>query len=168
MSQIPSVVQARLVANIIGWQKTRRFLLMGNTIDADVAMRWGLVDQVNTTPEYLRFSVNKLVQILGNNGPIAMKAQKRLIQYWEEHDLVSGVRASVDVFAAAFENGAGEPKEYTKKFFQNKEIAKQAYESKIATNSMNGQQHQEGSLPFATPTPQRYPQQQERETVREN
>ncbi|ETI19994.1 hypothetical protein G647_09009 [Cladophialophora carrionii CBS 160.54] len=135
---IPSVVQARLLANIIGWQKTRQLLLVGNNIDTDLASTWGLVDSVCPTADSLHFNVLETAQSICDNGPLATKSQKRLINYWEENDLKSGIDASVDAFAEAFEGGAAEPKEYTQRFFARKQKAKKEHEARQATKTTDG------------------------------
>ena len=43
---IPSVVEAALLPGLIGWGRTRRLLLLGETIGAAEALAWGLVEQV--------------------------------------------------------------------------------------------------------------------------
>ena len=43
---IPSVVEAALLPQLIGYGRARRLLLTGVTIDADEALAWGLVDAV--------------------------------------------------------------------------------------------------------------------------
>jgi len=43
---MPSVVEAALLPQLIGWGRTRRLLLTGETIDAAQAERWGLVEEV--------------------------------------------------------------------------------------------------------------------------
>jgi hypothetical protein len=39
-----------------------------------------------------------------------MKIQKRLIRYWEEHNINAGVEEGIDAFTRAYENGAREPR----------------------------------------------------------
>ena len=78
---------------------------------ADAAAKWGLVDEVWPSHEETFRKVNQKAHILAGNAPAAMKAQKQLLKYWEENDLESGMATSIEVFAAAFENGAAEPKE---------------------------------------------------------
>ena len=103
---------------------------MGSTIDAELASSWGLVDQVSPSYETLFSNVLKTALKIVDNAPLAMKTQKRLINYWEENDLVSGIRASVDAFAATFENGSAEPKEYMNRFFTRKKAAKEEYQAR--------------------------------------
>ncbi len=43
---IPSVVEAALLPGLIGWGRTRRLLLLGETIGAQEALDWGLVERV--------------------------------------------------------------------------------------------------------------------------
>ncbi|KAJ9616480.1 hypothetical protein H2200_000199 [Cladophialophora chaetospira] len=124
---IPSVVQARLLANIIGWQKTRQLLLIGNTVDSNLAKIWGLIDYVFSTDGNLLAAVSRTAQRIAENAPFAMKAQKRLINYWEETDLRTGIDASVEAFAASFDNGAVEPKDYMNRFFEKRRAEKEKY-----------------------------------------
>ena len=42
---VPSVVEAALLPQLIGWGRTRQWLLTGDTIDAATAQAWGLVEQ---------------------------------------------------------------------------------------------------------------------------
>ncbi len=41
---VPSVVEAALLPQLIGWGRTRQWLLTGDTIDAATAQAWGLVE----------------------------------------------------------------------------------------------------------------------------
>ena len=43
---IPSVIEAALLPGLIGWGRTRELLLLGERIDAETALRWGLVQKV--------------------------------------------------------------------------------------------------------------------------
>lgn len=113
---IPSVVQARLLANVIGWQKTKELVYLGKHIDGSTAFQWGLLDQVYEGPNELDAAVEEVVRNLASNGPQAMRAQKRLIRLWEERDLQTGVDAGVDSFASMWDDGGSEPKEYMKRF----------------------------------------------------
>ena len=113
---IPSVVQARLLANIIGWQKTKELVYMGTHLDGAAAAQCGLIDQGYEGPDELDAALDEIVGNLVSQGPQAMRAQKRLVRLWEESDLQSGVDAGVDSFASMWEDGGSEPKEYMKRF----------------------------------------------------
>jgi enoyl-CoA hydratase len=43
---IPSVIEAALLPQLVGWGRTRRLLYTGETIDSVTAERWGLVERV--------------------------------------------------------------------------------------------------------------------------
>ncbi len=43
---IPSVVEAALIPTLIGYGRARELLMLGEIIDADTALRWGLVERV--------------------------------------------------------------------------------------------------------------------------
>src|SRR5256714_13074665 len=55
---IPSVVEAALLPQLIGYGRARRLLLTGVTIDAEEAQAWGLVDAV-APPEALGTMVER-------------------------------------------------------------------------------------------------------------
>ncbi|EXJ59484.1 uncharacterized protein A1O5_12109 [Cladophialophora psammophila CBS 110553] len=121
---IPSVVQARLLANIIGWQKTKYLVYTGATIDAQTAADWGLVDVLCPSSELALAQTMRAASKIAENGPEAMKAQKRLVRLWEEQDLASGVTAGIESFSGMFRDGAVEPKEYMQRFFEKRAALK--------------------------------------------
>ncbi|KAL6252876.1 hypothetical protein RBB50_000595 [Rhinocladiella similis] len=105
---IPSVVQARLLANIVGWQRTREMVYLGHSVDATQAEQWGLVDRVCGTPGELHEASLAIVRAVVENGPRAMRAQKRLLRTWEERSLNEGVEAGVEEFADMWTEDRGE------------------------------------------------------------
>ena len=72
---IPSVVEAALLPQLIGWGRTRELLLTGETIDAATAERWGLVEQV-VAPEALDDAVERRVAAVLACGPAAVTRAK--------------------------------------------------------------------------------------------
>jgi len=117
---IPSVVEARLLANIIGWQRTRQMVLLGENYPSNRAIEFGLIDECLPDVAELDERIDNVIGILCSNGPRAMKAQKRLVQTWEEHDYDSGIKAGITAFAEMYEDGGVEPKEYMKIFTERK------------------------------------------------
>jgi enoyl-CoA hydratase/carnithine racemase len=99
---VPSVVEAALLPLLIGWGRARRLLLTGETIDADRALAWGLVDEI-ALPGALDASVDKVVGALLAGGPEALRRQKALIRRWEELPLKEAIAAGVTAFADTFE-----------------------------------------------------------------
>lgn len=114
---IPSVVEAAVLPRLVGEGRARWLLLTGESIDARRALEWGLVEQVVPRAE-LDIAVNQLVRTLLANGPAALRAQKLLMNRWEELPLAQGVAAGIDAFAASY---AGvEPREKMKAFLAGK------------------------------------------------
>jgi len=100
---IPSVVEAALLPALIGWGRARWLLLTGETIDADKALNWGLVEEVVPAAELDR-AVEARVQSLLAGGPQALLLQKALVRAWEELPMKEAIAAGVEAFARAFES----------------------------------------------------------------
>ena len=99
---IPSVVEAALLPQLIGYGRTRRLLLTGVTIDAEEALAWGLVDAI-APPDRLDAVVERFVAAILASGPNAIRLQKRLIREWEDLSATAGVARGVDTFVEAFD-----------------------------------------------------------------
>lgn len=98
---IPSVVEAALLPGLIGWGRTRRLLLLAETIGAAEAAAWGLVERV-VPDAALDGAVEEWLALLLEAGPQALRAQKALIRRWEDLPLSQAVAAGVDAFGAAW------------------------------------------------------------------
>lgn len=100
---IPSVVEAALLPGLIGWGRTRRLLLLGETIDAAEAAAWGLVERV-VAPEALDAAVEDWVAHLCAAGPRAIRTQKALIRRWEDLPATAAIEAGIAAFAKAWDS----------------------------------------------------------------
>ncbi len=98
---IPSVVEAALLPALIGWGRTRRLLLTGETIDAETALAWGLVEEVAAAVE-LDAAVDACLADILACGPGAIRQQKALITAWETLPLGEAIAAGVEAFADAY------------------------------------------------------------------
>ena len=101
---IPSVVEAALLPMLVGWGRTRRMLLLGESFSAGQALEWGLVEQVAPAAG-LDAAVEAWVGQALACEPRAARLQKALIRSWEDLPLRAAVQAGIDAFAAAFETG---------------------------------------------------------------
>lgn len=117
---IPSVIEARLLANIIGWQKTKEMVYFAKVYKASEMEKWGLVDQSCDVVEELDRVVSDAVEKIASHGPLAMREQKRLCRIWEETGLIHGIEAGVDCYARMFSDGGSEPGHYMKAFTERK------------------------------------------------
>lgn len=116
---IPSVVEARLLVNLVGWQRTRRLCMLAEELTAAKAQRWGLVDYV-LRENNIDGQIEQFVNQISSHGPKAMKAQKELFMKWEEEPQKHGIKAGIDAFASMWEDGGSEPKQYMRKFINRK------------------------------------------------
>jgi enoyl-CoA hydratase len=98
---IPSVVEAALLPRLIGWGRTRRLLLTGETIDAATALAWGLVEDV-APPNELDAAVEQMLAGILASGPRAIRLQKALIRDWEDVTVDVAVQNGIDCFATAW------------------------------------------------------------------
>ena len=99
---IPSVVEAALIPRLIGFGRARRLLLLGETIDAETALRWGLIERM-AVPEALDREVETIVAALLAAGPQAVRRQKALMREWENLPVEAAIAAGIDAFVRAFE-----------------------------------------------------------------
>ena len=120
---VPSVVEAALLPQLIGWGRTRQWLLTGDTIDAATALRWGLVEDV-VLADQLNATVDRLLESILASGPRAVRLQKALITDWEDLPLRQAVRRGIDSFASAWEHD--EPRRMMQDFLAARQRRKQS------------------------------------------
>jgi enoyl-CoA hydratase len=114
---IPSVVEAALLPQLIGWGRTRQWLLTGDTVDAATAHAWGLVEEA-VPAEQLDAVVERLLGSILASGPHAIRLQKALITEWEELPLRQAVQRGIDRFAEAWQTD--EPRAMMRSFLQDR------------------------------------------------
>jgi enoyl-CoA hydratase/carnithine racemase len=117
---IPSVIEARLLPDLIGWGRTRKLLYLAENINADVAMNWGLVEEVCTGVDELDQTVEDWVNRIAQNGTEAMRSQKKLIRSWESCGVKEGIEQGIESFADSWKDGGIEPKAMMGKFLTRK------------------------------------------------
>ena len=101
---IPSVVEAALIPQLIGYGRARELLMLGEIIDADTALRWGLIERL-VPPEALDAEIEKVVAALFAAGAQAVRAQKALMQQWETLPPDGAIQAGIDAFERAYDTG---------------------------------------------------------------
>ena len=114
---LPSVVEAALIPQLIGWGRARELLLTGETIDAETALRWGLVERV-VQPDDLDREVETILEALLSAGPQAVRSQKRLMQEWEKLPTDRAIQAGIEALVRAFDTD--EPKRRLGAFLNRK------------------------------------------------
>ncbi len=99
---LPSVVEAALIPQLIGFGRARELLMLGEIIDAETALRWGLIERM-VAPAALDAEVEKVVAALLSGGPHAIRAQKALMQAWENLPADAAIKAGIDTFERAYD-----------------------------------------------------------------
>ena len=112
---IPSVVEAALLPGLIGWGRTRRLLLLGETVSAAEALSWGLLEEV-AHRERIDARIEVWIGNLLAAGPEAIRAQKALIRLWEDRPISEAIAAGITAFAACW-NG-DEPRRMMRAFLE--------------------------------------------------
>jgi len=79
---VPEAGSSLLLPNLIGYQRAAAMLLLGETIDAATAERYGLITHL-VAPEDLVETADRLVARLMALPPAALKMTKKLIKGWE-------------------------------------------------------------------------------------
>jgi enoyl-CoA hydratase len=114
---IPSVIHAALLPRLIGWGRARWLIMTAENIDAPTALAWGLIDKI--APEGgLDAAVEHLVAALLECSPEALRAQKAMLNEWQELPLKEAVNLSIGVFGQSYLGG--EPQRLMQGFIDRK------------------------------------------------
>ncbi|TPX31776.1 hypothetical protein SmJEL517_g04950 [Synchytrium microbalum] len=107
---LPSVVEACLLPDLIGWGRTRYLLLVGDNLPASTMQQWGFLENVVPLSK-LDDAVNDCLDGIVASGPRAVKLQKELITKWERaSSREAATEAGAIQFRRAYETK--EPQEY--------------------------------------------------------
>jgi enoyl-CoA hydratase/carnithine racemase len=99
---LPSVVEAALLPQLIGWGRTKLLLYTGDTIDARTALDWGLVEKVVPAAD-LDAAVGQWVRAIVESGPKAIRLQKELIREWEAMPVSDAIEAGIRCIVRAYQ-----------------------------------------------------------------
>lgn len=102
---VPSVIEAALLPRLMGRGRAARLVLTGETIDAETAFKWGLVEEL-VPGDDLMFRAGALAAEIAEADPRAVRAQKRLIRAWDDLPIGQAVEVSVDAFADSYRTDA--------------------------------------------------------------
>ena len=100
---LPSVVEAALLPQLIGWGRTKWLLYTGDFIDAPTALAWGLVEKVVSAAE-LDNTLDRWVGSIVESGPKAIRLQKELIREWEALPVNDAVEAGIRCMYKAYQS----------------------------------------------------------------
>jgi enoyl-CoA hydratase len=100
---VPSVVEAALLPQLIGWGRTRLLLYTGDNIDARTALEWGLVEKV-VPAATLDAALGDWVRSIVESGPRAIRLQKELIREWEAMPVNDAIEAGIRSIYRAYQS----------------------------------------------------------------
>ena len=107
---VPSVVHARLLANIMGFQAAKRMVFFAKVWDADEAYRFNLLDGKFATVEEMDARIKEDIELMVSHGPRSMRAQKLISNTWETASFEQSINFSIEEFGKMWIDGGSEPK----------------------------------------------------------
>jgi enoyl-CoA hydratase/carnithine racemase len=102
----PSVIEAALLPALVGPGRAAEMLLTGESVGAEQALAWGLVNRV-VSADKLESVTSALADQILACAPSAIRLQKELIVRWRNSDLATAVRSGIDAFARNYTTGEG-------------------------------------------------------------
>lgn len=108
---LPSVVEAALLPQLIGWGKTKHLVYTGEAIDAAKALQWGLLETVVDGHAALDAEVERVAGLIVHAAPNSVRLQKDLVRLWEgmgaDAAILEGIRVAERTYRLS-----NEPAEY--------------------------------------------------------
>jgi enoyl-CoA hydratase len=114
---IPSVIEAALLPGLIGWGKTREMLITGALFSAAEALAMGLVQKVVPGAD-LDAAVEDWIASICRAQPRAVRAQKVLMNRWQQVSVGEGILAGIDALSEAYRTD--EPRAAIQAFFASR------------------------------------------------
>ncbi len=96
---IPGYGGTQRLSRLVGRGKAKELIFTGDMVDAQEALRIGLVEKVVPLPELLK-TAKEIAQKIISKGPLAIKAAKRAINLGLNVDLKSGLDYEAMEFSA--------------------------------------------------------------------
>lgn len=94
---IPGAGGTQVLTRLIGDKKAKELILTGQPISAEEALKLGVVNQV-VAPDKLKETVEAFIDLLKNNGPLALGLAKIAINKAQETTLSTGLSYESDLF----------------------------------------------------------------------
>ena len=98
---IPGGGGTQRLPRLVGTARAKRMIYLGETIGADEALEWGLVDEVVGDDEVVP-RATALAGELAARAPVALRAAKAAVDRGLDVDLRSGLRLEEALFASVF------------------------------------------------------------------
>ncbi len=98
---IPGGGGTQRLTRLIGEGRSMEIVLTGDMIDAETALRFGLVNHVYPADE-LESKTLELAEKIAEKAPIALQLAKEAVKFASRSNLDEGLRREVDLFAICF------------------------------------------------------------------
>src|SRR5687768_5443882 len=89
------------LTRLIGEGRAMEIILTGDMIDAQTALKFGLVNHVHP-PEELESKTMELAGKIAEKAPVALQLSKEAVKFASRSNLDEGLRREVDLFAICF------------------------------------------------------------------
>lgn len=113
----PSVIEAALLPALVGPGRAAEMLLTGDSVTAEQALEWGLVNRVAPAGS-LEAATTELLEKILVCAPTAIRLQKELMVRWRNTDLASATHYGINAFAQNY--AAGEAREAALAFLEKR------------------------------------------------
>ena len=114
---VPSVIEAALLPALVGPGRAAEILLTGDSITAETALAWGLLNRVAPAADLERVTLDLAGRIVACS-PQAIRLQKELIIRWRNTDLRAAIEAGINAFAQSY--ATDEPREAMRAFLEKR------------------------------------------------
>lgn len=114
---VPSVIEAALLPGLIGPARAAEYLLTGETLTAEQALEWGLVNRVAPAGD-LDAATRELAEKILACAPTAVRMQKELLNRWRQTDLATAIQYGINAFGASY--ATEEPREAMTAFLEKR------------------------------------------------
>lgn len=114
---IPGFAGTQRLSRLIGVGRAKEMIYLGDPVDAQTALAYGLVNKV-TTPEELLPTCRAMAQKMIGKGPIALHLAKTVINRGLDSNFTTGSSYEMEAFGMSF--ASGEPREGMSAFLEKR------------------------------------------------
>lgn len=97
---LPSVVEAALFPQLIGWGRTKELVYTAENISAAEAQTWGLIERC-VPRDQLDAAVERWLSAILKASPRAIRLQRALIRHWECMPVNDAIQEGIRTFVRA-------------------------------------------------------------------
>jgi len=113
----PGLGGSQRLMRLIGRARAMELIMTGNTIKAEQALNWGLINHIYPANQLMDEAL-KLGRTIAQKGPLAIKLSKQLIQRGQDLDLGNACAMESQVFGLSF--STADQKEGMKAFIEKR------------------------------------------------